>query len=94
MHSRSPCRLLTGSLILALIGLPFGATAALGTPRTNGLALTIAARSSPHFADITADLAPNKIIESPRDLGADTSNRAGEQVDPPGAMRSTNRRLP
>jgi uncharacterized repeat protein (TIGR01451 family) len=71
------------ALALALLALAGTASSALATTRRDeGLLLTVAARSCPAYTDITANLARNNIMESLRDLGADTAYRPGEAIDP------------
>lgn len=80
--SGAPHRILL-ALALALAAVSAGGAAtAAAAPRDSGLLLTVAARSCPTYADITANLARNNIMESLQDLGADTAYRPGEAIDP------------
>lgn len=58
------------------------APAAAAAPRSSGLLLTLAARQCPTYTAITANKARNNIMESLRNLGADTPYKSGEIVDP------------
>lgn len=66
--------------MVLLLSLPSSASAA--RPHPTGLLLTLAARTCPSYADITANKARNNIMESLRDLGPDTPYEDGENVDP------------
>lgn len=80
-----PVALLVG--LVLLLGLvvattPAGAQESQGQKPGSGLFLTIAARSCPTYADITANRARNDIQESLRDLGPNTPYSSREKIDP------------
>ena len=82
---RMPVALLVG--LVFLLGLvvattPAGAQESQGQKPGSGLFLTIAARSCPTYADITANRARNDIQESLRDLGPNTPYSSREKIDP------------
>lgn len=58
------------------------ACAPLASAAGSGMLVTFAARVCPTYTDVSANRARNDIQESLRDLGADTTYRAGEAIDP------------
>jgi uncharacterized repeat protein (TIGR01451 family) len=89
MNAVSGCRPRWSALLIAVAGLalvgaaPAGAAARSSSPGDpSGVTVTIAARSCPSYASITANRARNDIQESLQDLGADTPYSAGQAIDP------------
>ncbi|HTR75580.1 MAG TPA: DUF11 domain-containing protein [Solirubrobacterales bacterium] len=66
------------SVASAAAGQPAKGSAAGGT----GLLVTVAARECHSYQDVTANLARNNIMESLRDLGADTLYTSGQPINP------------
>jgi uncharacterized repeat protein (TIGR01451 family) len=70
-------------LFLMILCGPGSASArAADTADGTGLKVTLVARECPTYADITANLARNNIMESLQDLGADTLYHSGEPINP------------
>ena len=58
----------------------FATLTSVASAQGTGYLLTVAARECPHYTDVTANLARNNIMESLRDLGADTLYTSGQPI--------------
>ena len=83
---RGPVRRLRRRLVavpaaVSLVTCP-AAPAQTADPQSADRFVTIAARECDSYTDVRANLARNNIMESLRDLGADTLYESGEPIDP------------